>query len=59
MDIAWTGVNWLGVIVATVVNMALGFAWYSRQVFGTHWAKLAGVNIEHPRDRESAARGCS
>jgi uncharacterized protein DUF1761 len=46
MDIGWTGVNWLAVIVAAVVNMVLGFAWYSRQVFGTRWAKLAGVNIE-------------
>jgi hypothetical protein len=46
MDIGWTGVNWLAVVVAAAVNIALGFAWYSRAVFGNRWAKLAGVNIE-------------
>jgi uncharacterized protein DUF1761 len=53
MDIEWTGVNWLAVVVAAVANMALGFAWYSRAVFGTRWAKLAGVNIEQMSGRPS------
>jgi hypothetical protein len=46
MDISWTGVNWLAVIVAAVVDFVLGFAWYSRALFGRRWATLAGINLE-------------
>ena len=37
-------VNWLGIVLATVAAMAVGFVWYSRGVFGTVWMKLAGLD---------------
>jgi hypothetical protein len=46
MDIAWMGVNWLAVIVAAIVDFVVGFAWYSRMLFGSRWATLAGIDLE-------------
>ncbi|HSW98999.1 MAG TPA: DUF1761 domain-containing protein [Candidatus Saccharimonadales bacterium] len=37
-------VNWIGVILAVVAAMVVGFVWYSRGVFGTVWMKLAGLD---------------
>jgi uncharacterized membrane protein len=34
--------NWLAVVVATVVYYGLGALWYSRSVFGNRWAKSIG-----------------
>lgn len=39
-------VHWLAVIVAAVVNMGLGYVWYSKSLFGKQWAKLTGRKIE-------------
>lgn len=39
-------INYLAVIVAAVVNMAVGAVWYSRSVFGTAWAQAIGKKIE-------------
>ncbi len=33
--------NWQGIILATIVAMAIGTLWYSRIMFGTQWQKLA------------------
>jgi len=38
------GVNWLAVVVAAVVGMAIGFAWYSESLFGKQWCKLMGMS---------------
>lgn len=35
-------VNWVAVVVATVVAMALGFLWYSNTLFGKAWTKAMG-----------------
>lgn len=37
-------ISWLGVVLATVASMAVGFVWYSRGVFGPTWMKLAGLD---------------
>jgi hypothetical protein len=37
-------VNWIGVGLAVVAAMAVGFVWYSKGVFGTVWMKLAGLD---------------
>lgn len=37
------GINYLAVIVATVVAMVIGFAWYSPQVFGKRWMGYLGT----------------
>ena len=38
--------NWLAVIVATVVYFALGGLWYARPVFGDAWMKSAGIVMQ-------------
>ena len=37
-----TEVNWLAVIVAAVINMAVGAFWYSPMAFGKAWMKAIG-----------------
>jgi hypothetical protein len=39
--ISFSGVNWLGVIVGTVVSMAMGALWYG-PLFGQLWLKMIG-----------------
>ena len=39
----WTAeINYAAMIVAALVPMSVGFAWYSLRVFGTAWARLIG-----------------
>jgi dipeptide/tripeptide permease len=41
--VTWlTNVNWLAVIVATAIEMALGFIWYHERVLGAAWMKEIG-----------------
>ncbi len=37
------GVNYLAVIVAAVVAMIIGFAWYAPQTFGRRWMAYLGT----------------
>ncbi len=39
-------INWGAVIVAALINMAVGAAWYSRSLFGKEWSKLTGRKLE-------------
>ncbi len=39
-------VNLLAVLVAAVVNMAIGMAWYNPKLFGTSWMKMVGLTPE-------------
>jgi sterol desaturase/sphingolipid hydroxylase (fatty acid hydroxylase superfamily) len=36
-------INWIAVGLATVAAMIVGFVWYHKNVFGTVWMKLAGI----------------
>ncbi len=36
-------VEWVPVIVAAIVNMAIGFAWYSKSLFGKAWMRELGL----------------
>ncbi|HEY7583835.1 MAG TPA: DUF1761 domain-containing protein [Acidimicrobiia bacterium] len=47
--------NWLAVVVATVVYYGLGALWYSRGVFGDRWAKSIGWNAAEATPPASAA----
>ena len=38
-----THVNWLAIVVAAVINIVVGFVWYSDSVFGKAWMALAKV----------------
>ncbi len=39
-------VNYLAILIAGVVSMAIGFLWYSPILFGNKWAKLKGYSAE-------------
>jgi len=38
-------INYWAVLLATVGSMVVGTVWYMPSVFGTRWARLAGVDI--------------
>ena|SRR3989344_3605732 len=44
-------VNYLPVIVAALIHMAIGFVWYSPRFFGNTWAKLMGWPLEAKEDK--------
>jgi hypothetical protein len=39
-------INYLAVIAAAFVNMAVGFVWYSLKVFGKDWMKEVGLSAK-------------
>lgn len=39
-------INLLAVLVAALINMAVGMVWYSKDVFGREWAKVSGRKLE-------------
>ncbi|WP_221583897.1 DUF1761 domain-containing protein [Microbacterium sp. G2-8] len=39
-------INYWAVILATLSSAVVGAVWYSPKVFGTRWAKLAGVSMD-------------
>ncbi len=38
-------VNWIAIVVAAVVQMVVGFLWYSPMLFGNTWLKLSGIKM--------------
>lgn len=47
-------VNYLAVLIAAVINMAVGFVWYSPALFAKPWMKALGKS---PEDLKGAATG--
>jgi Na+-transporting NADH:ubiquinone oxidoreductase subunit NqrE len=43
-------INWIAVIAATVVNMVVGFIWYSPALFAKPWSKLTGRKMNEMGD---------
>ncbi len=41
-------INYWSVILATVSTMIVESIWYAPKVFGTRWARLAGVDMDRP-----------
>ncbi len=41
-------INYWAVLIATASSMVVGSIWYTPKVFGTKWAKLAGVDMDRP-----------
>jgi len=37
-------VNYLSVTIASLINMLIGYLWYSRAIFGKEWLKLSGIS---------------
>jgi hypothetical protein len=48
MNLDYTGVNWVAVIVAAVAGIIVGFIWYAPQVFGRRWARASGIELPQP-----------
>ena len=44
-------INYWVVLIATVINMAVGFFWYSKGAFGARWSKLTGVSMDDMKKR--------
>lgn len=42
-------INWLAVLVAAVIRMAVGFAWYSPPLFLKPWQAVTGVTPQSMR----------
>lgn len=40
------GINWLAIIVAAIVPMAIGYFWYSKMLFAKQWLVLMGKTEE-------------
>jgi len=38
--------NWIAIIVAAIVNFALGYVWYRPEVLGKRWSALTGKKME-------------
>ncbi len=47
---ALVGINWLAVVVATVVAFALGGLWYSKALCGSAWLEEVGLTEEAIND---------
>jgi surface polysaccharide O-acyltransferase-like enzyme len=51
-----TGINYLAVLVAAILTMALGALWYAPMVFGKAWAALVGISPEVAQKRMAGMR---
>jgi hypothetical protein len=49
------GLNYLAVLVAAILNMAVGAVWYSPAVAGKRWMELMGFKQEDMQARMSGA----
>lgn len=47
-------VNLTAVFVAALASMAVGFAWYSKAVFGKRWLNLTGLSSDNMKGPETA-----
>ena len=48
MDLPFTNLNWIEVIVGAVVAVVIGFIWYMPMVFGRRWASAIGRELPGP-----------
>lgn len=46
MDILIENVDWIAVIVGTVIAFGAGAIWYSQKVFGRKWAEGVGLSMD-------------
>lgn len=52
--VAMVAVNWVAVLLAAILQMVLGFLWYSPMLFGNAWMKLAGMKPSDMEKHKSA-----
>jgi hypothetical protein len=56
MALQTVGINWLAVIVATVVSFVLGWIWYG-PLFGKAWLKGSGMNEKEAKKMHKEGMG--
>ena len=57
MDLNIGSINYLAVVVAIVINMAAGAAWYSPLLFAKPWMAANGLTEESIKEAGSATKG--
>ena len=50
----WADIDWIGVVVAVIASMALGFLWYSKFAFLKVWQEDTGMTDEKMRSGNMA-----
>jgi len=53
----WTAINYLAILAAGIASMLVGFAWYSRALFGPVWAKCRGIDMHDPQQSQELKKG--
>jgi hypothetical protein len=53
----WTAINYPAILAAAVAATLVGFAWYSRALFGPAWAKCRGVDMHDPKQSQELKKG--
>jgi hypothetical protein len=54
MDIS---INYFAVLAAALLNVALGWAWYSQMLFGVTWMKMVGLENSDMENKKMLYRG--
>jgi hypothetical protein len=47
-------INWLALIVASILPLVTGFIWYNPKIFGTVWMKESGMTMEKAQQMNPA-----
>ena len=53
----WAAINYVAILVAGIASMLVGFAWYSRALFGPVWAKCRGIDMHDPKQSQELQKG--
>lgn len=47
-------INIIALLLATAINMAVGYVWYSKRLFGAAWQKLVGLSDKQIEEGDQA-----
>lgn len=50
-------IDWLVIFIAAVLNMLIGFVWYSKWLFLDEWSKLSKASMDKKEMKKSIAFG--
>jgi hypothetical protein len=56
MNFTFSELNFLAILVATIINQAIGSQWYSMRLFGKAWAADNKIDVTKV-DKKAATRG--
>lgn len=48
-------INWLALLVASLMSLVVGFVWYNPKVFGNIWMKEAGITM-NPNEKPNMVK---